>query len=214
MNRNSYLWLVAGTVSLLGVGSLGFGLNSLASWAQMSSKATTSKIESCVVKMAVVKDPNPPLNVRSVPTIAGSTIVGRLKNGTMVTVAAEQNGWFRITTPAKGWISKQNTDSGCNQKVERLTLAGAASATIADRFIGTGSHKYLLIASKGKTLTITRSKGPFPSLSTPDGKLLVDGMREEKRSRWVGQLPQDGEYALTMESNFKGYRYSFQLDMK
>lgn len=213
MNRNSYLWMMSGAISLLAMSSLGFGLTSSASRAQIGA-ATTSKIESCVIKMAVVKDPNPPLNVRSAPTTSGSNVVGRLKNGTMVTVAAEQNGWLRITTPAKGWISKQNTDSGCNQKVERLTLSGAASSTIADRFIGTGSHKYLLTASQGKTLTITRRKGPFPSLSTPDGKLLVDGMREEKRSRWTGQLPQDGEYALTMESNFKGYNYSFQLDIK
>ncbi|PSB25245.1 SH3 domain-containing protein [Stenomitos frigidus] len=180
-----------------------------------SSPAANRTIESCVVRMALVNDPNPPLNVRSAPTTEADNVVGQLKNGTFVTVDDDQNGWLQIKTPLNGWISKQRTTNGCNQKVERLSLSADGTAMpIADRFIGTGSHRYLFPVNKGQTLTITRDRGPFPVIIAPDGSVLLGHEKDEKRSSWSGELSQTGDYAIELESNFRGYRYAFSIQMK
>lgn len=172
-------------------------------------------IQSCVVKMARVDDPEPPLNVRSAPNTQNSKIVGTLKNGTYVDVVADQNGWLQIESPMQGWISRDRTETSCNQKLERLrfTQEGTES-TIQDRFVGTGSHRYLLQAKKGQTLTITRREGPLPAVMTPDGKELFSGASDENRQTWTGTLPANGDYAFLMDSNYKGYSYEFTLMVK
>lgn len=180
---------------------------------QAANTVGSRKVEFCTVTMATVDDPNPPLNVRSIPSTAG-TIVGQLRNGLMVSVTAEQEGWLKISEPA-GWISKQRTQSGCNQKVERVSFGtGGSSSTVSDRFIGTGSHRYLFNAGKGQTMTVRRNDGPFPTLRSPDGKVLVDSMRDEKRPQWSGTLAQTGDYTVEVESNFRGYPYSFNVEIK
>jgi antitoxin (DNA-binding transcriptional repressor) of toxin-antitoxin stability system len=165
--------------------------------------------------MAQVNDPESPLNVRSAPSTETGEVVGQLRNGTFVTVADEQNGWFRITTPTKGWISKQQTESGCNQKVERVQFgAGASAATIGDRFIGTGTHQYLFRVSQGQTLTIARRNGPFPTVTNPDGKVLVAGPDDEDRSTWSTETTQAGDYTISLDSNYRGYKYGFRVEVK
>lgn len=172
------------------------------------------KVESCKVTMAKVADPNPPLNVRSTPnTTSDDNIVGQLKNGTFVTVRGEQEGWFQISTPVKGWISMANTDQGCNEKVEQVSLgAGENSTTITDRFVGAGSHQYRLNLAQDQTLTVTSNRGPLPAIVTPDGKLLSEPQGENKA--WTGKLSSTGDYALVLESNYKGYKYSFSVQVK
>ena len=180
-----------------------------------ASPAANRTIESCVIKMALVNDPNPPLNVRSAPTTEGDNVVGQLKNGTLVMVEDDQNGWLQIKTPLKGWVSKQQTTNGCNQKVERVSLsADGAALQIADRFVGTGSHRYMLPVKQGQTLTITRDRGPFPMIIAPDGSVVLGHEKDEKRSNWSGELVQTGDYAIELESNFRGYRYGFSMQVK
>lgn len=180
-----------------------------------SSPNANRTIESCVVKMALVNDPNPPLNVRSTPATGGENVVGQLKNNTLVTVADDQNGWLQIKTPLKGWISKAQTTHSCNQKVERLNLsADNAAIPIADRFVGTGSHRYIFPATKGQSLTITHDRGPFPIIIAPDGSILLGHEKDDKRTTWSGELAQTGDYALELESNFRGYRYGFSMQVK
>lgn len=180
-----------------------------------ASPAANRTIESCVIKMALVNDPNPPLNVRSAPTTEGDNVVGQLKNDTLVTVSDDQNGWLHIKSPLKGWISKQQTSNGCNQKVESLSLGTDGTAMqIADRFIGTGSHRYLFPVTKGQTLTLTRDRGPFPMLIAPDGTVLLGHEKDETRSTWSGALTQTGDYTIELESNFRGYRYAFSAQVK
>jgi hypothetical protein len=165
--------------------------------------------------MALVNDPNPPLNVRSAPTTEGENVVGQLKNNTLVTVAADQDGWLRIKSPLKGWISKSQTTHSCNQKAERLSLsADASTQQIADRFVGTGTHRYVFPASKGQTLTITHDRGPFPMIIAPDGTILLGHEKDDKRSSWSEPLEQTGDYTLQLESNFRGYRYAFSVQVK
>ena len=176
--------------------------------------AASRRVETCTVTNATVDDPNPPLNVRSAPS-TNNKVIGTLKNGETVLVEAEQSGWFRISVPMQGWISKKNVRSTCNVKVERVSFGtGKTSTTVSDRFIGTGSHRYVFNAGKGQVMTVSRNDGPFPTLRSPNGKVLAESMQDEKRPQWSGALPQTGDYVVELESNFKGYPYSFKVEIK
>ncbi|MDX2232355.1 MAG: SH3 domain-containing protein [Leptolyngbyaceae cyanobacterium bins.349] len=172
------------------------------------------QIESCVIKMATVDDPESPLNVRSSPTTANTNnIVGQVQNGTFLTVTKVQNGWLQITEPLQGWVAQSRTRNGCNEKIERVRFGtGNTSTEISDRFIGTGFHKYLFQARAGQTITVTRQSGPFPFITKPDGKLLAD--IQDDRDRWSGELPVSGDYGVQLDSNYKGYPYSFVVEIK
>ena len=169
--------------------------------------------------MAKTADPNPPTNVRSSPEVKPNNIVGKLENGTWVSVKTEKNGWFEITDPVEGWISKKVTESSCNQKRLRISFPGnSSSVTISDRFIGTGSHEYLLRANQGQTMTVIVNKGSLPFIFAPgDGnrqKDLTGGGDNSGKKSWSGKLPATGDYILDLESNFKGYDYSFKVEVK
>lgn len=169
------------------------------------------KVSSCKILMAIVKDDNPPLNVRDQPSTAGA-IVGTVTDGTFVSVKQEQSGWLEITEP-QGWIAKTKTASQCGQKVEQVSFgAGQTSATLSDEFLGVGSHQYKLALGQGQTLTVKGEVGPMPAVIAPDGKYLV-GM-DEAKGTWATQLPSSGEYTFEMDSNFRGYKYDFSVDVK
>jgi hypothetical protein len=164
--------------------------------------------------MAIVNDPEPPINVRSTPTNDKANVIGQLKNGTFLTVEKEQNGWFQITDPIKGWVAKSRTTSSCNQKVERIRLGpGETSVSITDRFIGTGSHRYLFTVQPEQRLTVTRNDGPFPAVISPSGKFLV-GSPDENRTQWSEVISEPGDYTVMLDSNYKGYPYSFVVEIR
>lgn len=177
--------------------------------------AASRSPEVCKTTMAKVADPNPPLNVRSGPETTAK-IVGKLDNGTWIEVKAEKDGWFEISSPVAGWVSTSRTQSGCNQKTQRVNFpANGDSATITDRFIGTGSHKYLLKVARGQTMTVRNLKDVFPMIVAPDGKLLAgDPYQDANRTEWTGQLTLSGDYSLQLDSNYKGYEYSFTVTVK
>lgn len=176
--------------------------------------ATTREVQSCKVTMAIVNDPEPPINVRSAPTTDKANVIGQLKNGTFLTVTKEQDSWFQISAPLKGWVAKSRTTSSCNQKVERVRLgAGENSVSITDRFIGTGSHRYLFTVNSGQRLTITRNDGPFPAIVSPSGKFLI-GNPDENRTSWSEVLSEPGDYTVMLDSNYKGYPYSFVVEIQ
>ncbi len=171
-------------------------------------------VEHCETTMGKINDPNPPANVRSQPITAGSSpdspIVGTLKNGMFVMIVDQRDDWFKISTPMKGWVAKKITLSGCNRKEERVKFAkNRKDTTIADEFIGSGSHSYQLYLLKGQTLTLNPQKGPRPTVIAPNGKVLVESFDES--TSWSGKLPQSGNYQITLDSNFKGYNYSFEV---
>lgn len=172
----------------------------------------TRTVEKCKVSMARVKDPNPPLNVRSSPNAESpNNIVGKLPNGAFISVVEEQPDWFRISEPA-GWIAKSRTESNCNVKVERIQFGrGQNSTKISDRFIGTGSHEYHLNLAKGQRITLSSTGKVFPALIAPNGKALN---QDENATSWTGELPTTGDYTLMMESNYKGYAYSFTVKVQ
>jgi len=61
----------------------------------------------------IATDPNPPLNVRSSPVSAPDNVVGKLRNGTQLTVVDENEGWVRISRPLEGWVYKELTVTSC-----------------------------------------------------------------------------------------------------
>lgn len=169
-----------------------------------------NKVERCETTMAKIDDPNPPANVRSQPNTDSASVVGTLKNGTFVTVVDNNDGWLKISTPTKGWVSKTIALSGCNQKEERVKFAkGSTSVTIADEFIGTGSHSYQMYLLKGQTIRLRSQRGPRPTILSPQGRELV--ATADSAAPWSGQLDQSGDYKIILDSNFKGYRYAFDV---
>jgi hypothetical protein len=68
---------------------------------------------SAKVCRTIATDPNPPLNVRSSPVSAPDNIIGKLRNGTHLTVVDENEGWFRISGPVEGWVFKELTVTSC-----------------------------------------------------------------------------------------------------
>lgn len=172
-------------------------------------------VPTCVVQMARVNDPNPPLNVRSSPQVQSNNVVSSLKNGTYVSVISEKAGWFQIQTPTKGWISKTRTQYGCNQKSADLSLASQTRPLVVrDRFIGTGTHQYRFSGTQGQTLTLIRQKGPLPNLIAPQGQFLAIEDDRESVTSWSGKLPATGSYSLQLDSNFRGYDYRFSVQLR
>lgn len=181
-----------------------------------SDKANTADIEilSCKITMAQVNDPDGSLNVRSQPDTTANNIVGKLDNGTMVTVESQANGWFQITHPISGWISQNRTDSSCNQKVARVNFVpGSVSFDLRDRILGSGSHRYTFAASPGQSLTLTAREGPLPIVVTPDGKELNAEATSNGASTWTGQLTTRGDYTLDFPSNFRGFTYETSVQI-
>ncbi|MEG4118002.1 SH3 domain-containing protein [Microcoleus sp. N9_B4] len=168
----------------------------------------------CKITQAVVSDPNPPLNVRSIPQVRGSNIVGKLKNNTFVSVAEEQNGWLRITDPP-GWIAKNRTESSCSNVTQQINFRpGGDEAIVKGRIIGGGSHSYRIRARKGQTMTVRNRKDVFPQIITPRGKLLAGNPYEGNETEWTGKVPVTGNYTLQLDSNFRGYEYEFSVQLR
>jgi hypothetical protein len=180
--------------------------------------AQASQPELCKITMVKIADPNPPTNVRSSPEVKPNNIVGKIENGKLVPVKTEKNGWFQISDPV-GWISKKVTESSCNQKRQRISFpSNSSSVTISDRFIGTGTHDYLLKANQGQTMTVTANKGSLPFIFPPGDKNrkqdLTGGGGNSGKKSWSGKLSATGDYVLNLDSNFKGYDYSFKVEVK
>ena len=168
----------------------------------------------CKITQAVVSDPNPPLNVRSSPQVRDSQIVGKLNNNTFVSVAEEQNGWFRITDPP-GWIAKNRTESSCSNVNQQINfLPGGDEAIVKGRIIGGGSHSYIIRVAKGQTLTVRNRKDVFPQIIDPGGKLLAGNPYEGNETEWTGKVPVTGNYTLQLNSNFRGYEYEFLVQVR
>jgi hypothetical protein len=167
----------------------------------------------CKISMAVVSDPNPPLNVRSQPQVSGSQIVGKLKNNRFVSVVEEQNGWLRITEPP-GWIAKNRTESSCSNINQQINfISGGDEAIVKGRIIGAGTHSYKIRATKGQTMTVKNRKDVFPLILTPRGKLLGNSYQGNERE-WTGKIPVTGNYTFQLDSNFRGYEYEFYVRVR
>lgn len=168
----------------------------------------------CKISMALVADPNPPLNVRDRPQVSESKIVGTLRNNTFVSVTDEQNGWLQISDPIAGWIAKNRTKSSCPNVKQRISfVAGGTEAIVQGKIIGGGSHSYLINATQGQTMRLTNHQQVLPLILTPDGKILAGASDVEGKTQWIGKVPVTGDYTLQLDSNFKGYDYDFSVEL-
>ncbi|WP_159783159.1 SH3 domain-containing protein [Sodalinema gerasimenkoae] len=166
--------------------------------------------------MARVNDPTAPLNVRSQPQVAEGNIVGQLDDRVWVTITGEESGWWRISDPEQGWISKNLTDSTCTELVAQLAFPpNATTVRLSDRIVGAGFHEYRLEAVAQQTMTITAvNDSPLPFVRAPNGREITDAASMQGRRSWTGQLPSSGEYILEYNSNFQGFAYETLIEIR
>lgn len=178
----------------------------------------TPQVAGCRISSAVVNDPDPPLNVRSTPQVADNNIVGKLNNGTFLGVIEEKNNWLHISDPVEGWVAKNRTDSTCAVVKKRINFAPQGdSAIVKGRIIGGGSHRYILNANQGQTLSVKKldQQGVFPTIVDPNGNILAGNpYTDGNRTEWTAPLPVAGDYILEMDSNFRGFTYEFSVQVK
>lgn len=125
------------------------------------------------------------LNVRSEPD-GESTIVGSLKQGTVVTVSDEAYGWVKVSSGRlKGWVAgyylqigagsaadkpKSSASSGASKSVAGKAL-GQASVTADSLFMREGpgtDHSIVSVLSLGTPLSILDRKNGWVKVRTAD----------------------------------------------
>jgi serine/threonine protein kinase len=79
-----------------------------------SSQNTVNNLQNpqCDYTKRLVSDPQPPINVRQGAGV-DFEIVGKLDNGTQITVQSEKQGWLQISAPIAGWIAANRTKPIC-----------------------------------------------------------------------------------------------------
>jgi hypothetical protein len=182
-----------------------------------AATADSIRILSCKTSGGLVNDPNGPLNVRSAPDTGSDNVVGSIADGAPVSIVGDRGNWWQIDAPETGWVSKNLIDSTCNEKIARIEFSpNTASVTLSDRFLGTGYHHYLLEARAGQELTIEAldDASPLPFVIAPDDRDITDGVGNTNATQWSGTLPEDGDYTLVFDSNFRGYTYEVMLNVK
>ena len=171
----------------------------------------TPPTSGCKIVMAIVDDPEAPLNVRRAPEVRKGNIVGKLNNNTFISVMDEQSGWLQITEPVRGWVAKNLTRSSCAIVDKTITFSpGSDRAIVRGEIIGTGSHNYRVRMIQGQTITIKNLGDAFPAILGPDSQLIAgDPNFEGNESEWTGIIPVSGIYTLQLDSNFRGFEYEF-----
>ncbi len=171
----------------------------------------TPPTSGCKIVMAIVDDPEAPLNVRSTPEVQEGNIVGQLNNNTFVSVADEKSGWLQITNPVMGWVAKNRTRSSCATVDKTITFSPESdTAIVRGEIIGTGSHNYRVKMIQGQTLTIKNFGDVFPAIINPNGQFMARETNVEgNESEWTGVISRSGVYTLQLNSNLRGYEYEF-----
>ena len=130
--------LTVGTWLTIGVTVLGVGYAAFTPKPSQSSNSKPGAAKISILELTksgncqtLVTDPNPPLNIRSSPVSAKDNVVGNLKNGTLVTVINENQGWVQISQPLRGWIYENLTVTTCTTGPNK-TSANPDSGSIAD----------------------------------------------------------------------------------
>ncbi|WP_103670072.1 YARHG domain-containing protein [Pseudanabaena sp. BC1403] len=79
-----------------------------------TSQSTPTNISNslCDYTKRLISDPNPPINVRQDAGV-DFAIIGKLDNGTQITVQSEKQGWLQISEPIAGWVAANRTKPIC-----------------------------------------------------------------------------------------------------
>ncbi len=76
------------------------------------SNPTNTQNSLCDYTKRIISDPKPPINVREGAGV-DFAIVGKLDNGTQITVQSEKQGWLQISAPIAGWVAANRTKPIC-----------------------------------------------------------------------------------------------------
>lgn len=138
-------WIGVGFVTIAAFSGVAYTLLNLEIADSGSVNSTTSTTAaqslSCIT---VATDPQPPLNIRSSPIVAADNVVGKVKNGTQLTVVDENEGWLRVSAPLDGWVYKELTVTSCTPS----TQANAAPAIAAPGMTGEQGQQLLQKATE------------------------------------------------------------------
>lgn len=117
------IWLTAG-VTAMGIGCAVLRPRANAQTAApQSSKLTPVQLAQLPNCQTVAIDPQPPLNVRSMPVAGANNIVGTITNGTALKVSGGQAGWLQVQSPVKGWVYQDLTATLCqNQQGQTVAV--------------------------------------------------------------------------------------------
>jgi hypothetical protein len=117
--------LLVGVCITGGVTLLGVGVALLRPTAAPKNAKVTAQASHC---QTVATDPQPPLNIRAVPSAATSqNIVGTAHNGTVLRVVAAESEWLKISQPVAGWVHQPLTATRC----ATATAAAPSQAAVA-----------------------------------------------------------------------------------
>lgn len=156
--------LMVGTWLTIVVTVLGVGYAALTPKPSQSSDLKPGPAKVSILELTksgncqtLVTDPNPPLNIRSSPVSAKDNVVGNLKNGTLVTVINENQGWVQISQPLRGWIYENLTVTTCTSGPNK-TSANPDAEPVA---------------------------GPVATLNVPNNAIEVSALNPEDSSKSV-----------------------------
>jgi hypothetical protein len=123
-----YLWVGTSFAVVSVVSASAYILLSLKTANSTNRVATPTAIQtlSCVT---IATDPKPPLNIRSSPIVAPDNVIGKVRNGTQLTVIDENEGWLRIRAPFDGWVYKELTVTSCTPTTQITTTQTATGST-------------------------------------------------------------------------------------
>lgn len=106
---------------LLGKASVSTEANS-DSAGRVTDQLASTQVSGC---RTFISDKQPPANVRSAPVVKPDNIVGKLKNGTVVTVTAQRSSWLEISAPIRGWVAVNLSAVSCSAPGGGLTATSS-----------------------------------------------------------------------------------------
>ena len=196
----------------------------------------------CRVVLVQVKDPDPPLNLRSSPEVSPENVIRQLNNGTALHVVSEKDGWLQVkdfgTPQREGWVALNRTEYTCAYFREPITSFPFESN---DSILGTGTHEYVLDLQAGQFLKFLplaergtdaqgRAKSYYrwpdsvssvdagkrvphsPSIHFEDWWRSPSNENSAEPSEWLWKVERSGRYIITYESLGKGIQYAFRLE--
>ncbi|MGI0487583.1 SH3 domain-containing protein [Pantanalinema rosaneae CENA516] len=173
---------------------------SLLVWQRHTSQTTAA----AMVCQTIATDPNPPLNVRSSPVVASDNIIGKINNGTLLTVVDENQGWLRISTPTDGWVYKEYTVTSCVLPTE-AQLSGAISpiSDQGNRAFATATEHYQngnLTAAIALAKMVPADSPIYPDAQTALNQWQQDWQRAEAQFYKAQTALRDGRWQDVMNT--------------
>lgn len=167
-------------------------------WHHQASQKTAATI----VCQTIATDPNPPLNVRSSPIVANDNVIGKLKNGTLLTVIDENEGWLRISTPTAGWVYKEFTVTSCILPTEAQSPATTATTNDGgSKALTTATEHYQngnLTAAIAMAKMVTPDSPAYQAAQTAIVQWQRDWQRAESQFYSAQKALRDGRWQDTV----------------